>query len=137
MVGERITHGIIFDFIKKIKENPKELVVLGDGNQYKPYMYVHELIDCMIFVIENSTQQINDFNVGPKDGVKVSDIAEIFLRHFGTGQTPFYTGGKTGWRGDIPFYGHNSKKLNSLGWQPKLSSKEAIEKAIEGLRKEI
>lgn len=137
MVGERITHGILFDFIKKINENPNELVVLGDGNQNKPYMYVHELIDCMFYVIENSTQQINAFNVGPKDGVKVSEIAEIFLKQFGRGQKIKYTGGKTGWKGDVPFYSHNSKRLHSLGWQPRLSSKKAIEKAINRLKKDI
>ena len=136
MVGERVTHGILYDFMKKIKENPNELVVLGDGNQEKPYMYVHELIDCMLFVIENSNQKINAFNVGPKDGVKVSEIAELFLKEFGSGQKLKYTGGKTGWKGDVPFYSHNSKKLNSLGWQPNLSSKEAIEKAIKGLKKD-
>jgi UDP-glucose 4-epimerase len=136
MVGERTTHGILFDFIKKVKNNPIELIVLGDGNQFKPYMYVHELIDCMFFLIENSKQQINAFNVGPKDGVKVSEIAEIFLKHFGNGQIIKYTGGKTGWKGDVPFYSHNSKKLNTLGWKPMLSSKEAVEKAIIRLKKE-
>ena len=134
MVGERITHGIIYDFIKKIQDNPEELLVLCDGNQNKPYMYVHELIDCIFFVIEHSNQKINDYNVGPKDGVKVSEIAEIFLKHFGKDHKLRYTGGKTGWKGDVPFYSHNSKKLNTLGWQPKLSSKDAIEKAIEGLK---
>ena len=137
MVGERATHGILFDFMKKIKNNPKELIVLGDGNQEKPYMYVHELIDCMFFVIENSNQKINAFNVGPKDGVKVSEIAELFLKHFGTGQKIKYTGGKTGWKGDVPFYSHNSIKLNTLGWEPKLSSMDAVNKAMIKMKHEL
>ena len=136
MVGERITHGIIYDFIHKIKQNPKVLVVLGDGNQNKPYMYVHDLIDCMFFVLENSDERINDFNVGPKDGVKVSEIAEIFLDHFGDGHKLEYTGGKSGWKGDVPFYSHNSEKLNTLGWKPRHSSREAIEIAIKGLKED-
>jgi len=98
-------------------------------------MYVHELIDCMFFVIENADKKINDFNVGPKDGVSVSVIAELFLDQFGTGQKIKYTGGKTGWKGDVPFYSHNSKKLNTLGWKPKLSSKEAVQKAINNIEK--
>ena len=130
MVGGRSTHGILFDFLKKIKENPNHLIVLGDGNQNKPYMYVHELIDCMFYVINNSKDKLNEFNVGPKDAVKVSVIARIFLKHFGEGQVIKYTGGKTGWKGDVPFYSHNSKKLNKLGWQPSLNSSEAVEKAI-------
>lgn len=136
MVGERITHGIIYDFMRKIKQNPDVLVVLGDGNQNKPYMYVHDLIDCMFFLLENSNQNVNDFNVGPKDGVKVSEIAEIFLDHFGEGHKLEYTGGKSGWKGDVPIYSHNSKKLNKLGWQPRHSSREAIEIAIKGLRED-
>ena len=137
MVGERTTHGILFDFINKVKNNPNELVVLGDGNQNKPYMYVHELIDCMFFVIENANQKINAFNVGPNDGVKVSEIAELFLKYFGTGQKIKYTGGKTGWKGDVPFYSHNSKKLNILGWEPKLSSKDAVNKAMIKMKQEV
>jgi|TARA_B100001971_G_scaffold129625_1_gene119610 UDP-glucose 4-epimerase len=136
MVGERATHGILFDFLKKIQKNPNELIVLGDGNQCKPYMYVHELIDCMFFVIDNANERINAFNVGPKDGSKVSEIAELFLNQFGTGQKIKYTGGKTGWKGDVPFYSHNSKKLKSLGWEPKLSSKDAIIKAINKMKYE-
>ena len=137
MVGERTTHGILFDFIKKVKNNPKELIVLGDGDQCKPYMYVHELIDCMFFVIDNANEMINAFNVGPKDGAKVSEIAEIFLNQFGTGQKIKYTGGKTGWKGDVPFYRHNSKILKKLGWEPKLSSKDAIIKAINKMKNEV
>ena len=136
MVGERSTHGILFDFLKKIKNNSKELLVLGDGNQNKPYMYVHELIDCMFYVIKNSNEMINDFNVGPKDGASVSEISELFLKYFGTGQRIKYTGGKTGWKGDVPYYSHNSKKLNKIGWTPSFTSIEAIEKAIKKMKKE-
>tara|TARA_B100000029_G_scaffold500058_1_gene571234 strand:+ start:744 stop:1676 length:933 start_codon:yes stop_codon:yes gene_type:complete len=136
MVGSRSTHGILFDFLKKIRANPDELIVLGDGNQNKPYMHVHELIDCMFYLLENSNDSLNIFNVGPSDGVKVSEIAEMFLNQFGTGQKITYTGGKGGWKGDVPFYSHNSKKLNELGWAPKLSSREAVEKSIQEMSSE-
>ena len=86
MVGERATHGILYDFYYKVKDNPDELIVLGNGEQCKPYMYVQELIDCMFFVIENSYKEINTFNVGPKDGAKVSEIAKLFLKYFGKDQ---------------------------------------------------
>ena len=91
----------------------------------------------MFFVIENANHKINVFNVGPRDGVKVSEIAELFLIYFGAGQKIKYTGGKTGWKGDVPYYSHNSKKLNLLGWQPKLSSREAIERAIKRQQKNL
>ena len=135
MVGERATHGILFDFLKKIKENKNELIVLGDGNQLKPYMYVQELIDCIFFVTRNSNDKVNVFNVGPKDELKVSMIAELFLKKFGTGQKIIYTGGSSGWKGDIPKYSHNSEKLSLLGWEPKLSSLEAVQFAIEQIKK--
>lgn len=131
MIGSRSTHGILYDFSKKIVDNPKELIVLGDGNQNKPYMHVHELIDSMFFLLENAKDVLNIFNIGPKDTVKVSTIAEMFLKEFGTGQVIKYSGGKSGWKGDVPFYSHNSKKLNNLGWEPKLSSKEAMAKSIK------
>tara|TARA_B100001996_G_C18645615_1_gene587278 strand:- start:670 stop:1605 length:936 start_codon:yes stop_codon:yes gene_type:complete len=137
MVGERTTHGILFDFVKKVKKNKEELIVLGDGNQFKPYMYVGELIDCMLFVVDNANKQFNIFNVGPKDGVKVSTIAKIFLEYFGEGQKIKYTGGLTGWKGDVPFYSHNSEKLNRLGWEPKLSSEAAIRKAVDRIKETI
>ena len=131
MIGSRSTHGILYDFSKKILDNPNELIVLGDGNQNKPYMHVHELIDSMFFLLENANEVLNVYNIGPKDTIKVSTIAEMFLKEFGTGQVIKYSGGKSGWNGDVPFYSHNSKKLNNLGWLPKLSSKEAMAKSIK------
>ena len=96
-------------------------------------MHVTELLDCIFFLIDNAKENINVYNVGPKDTIKVSEIAKIFLKVHGTGQEIFYTGGKIGWKGDQPVYSHNSKKLNLLGWSPKLSSREAIEMAIKDL----
>jgi len=133
MVGSRATHGILYDFSEKIKNNSEELIVLGDGQQRKPYMHVSELINCMFFLLENAHENINIFNVGPRDSVKVSDIAKIFINELGTKQVINYSGGKSGWKGDVPYYSHNSKKLNTLGWAPKLSSKEAVEKAIKDM----
>lgn len=133
-VGERATHGILFDFLNKIKDNPDELIVLGDGTQSKPYMYVHELIDSIFFVMNKSNNLINVFNVGPKDEIQVSEIARIFLENFGQHQKIKYTGGKIGWKGDISNYSHNSQKINQLGWEAKLTSKEAIIKTVQKIK---
>ncbi len=130
MVGSRSTHGILHDFLHKINNNSEHLVVLGNGRQNKPYMHVSELINCILFIIKNTNETINIFNVGPKDVVKVSEIAEIFLEKLGADQVIKYTGGEGGWKGDVPFYSHNSKKLEDAGWHPKFSSKEAIQKTI-------
>ncbi len=133
MVGKRATHGILYDFKKKIKEDSKQLIVLGDGEQCKPYMHVSELIECISFLLENANEKLNIFNVGPSDGIKVSKIAELFLEEHGDGHEIFYTGGKVGWKGDQPFYSHNSQKLYDLGWRPSMSSREAVERSIKEL----
>lgn len=136
-VGERSTHGILYDFLHKLTKSDTELVVLGDGSQLKPYMYVHELIECIFYVTENSNDLINIFNVGPKDGVRVSRIAELSIEGFGSNQKIRYTGGETGWKGDIPFYSHDSKKLRDLGWEVKLTSEEAVIKAISMIKENL
>lgn len=134
MVGERVTHGIILDFSKKIAKNAKELEVLGDGTQCKPYMYVQELIDCILFVIENSDEQVNVFNVGPKDCTRVSDIAKIFLEEKGVKRKVVYTGGPRGWNGDVHFYKYDPSKLEKLGWKPKMKSTEAVRFAVRKMK---
>ena len=136
-VGERSTHGILYDFLHKLTKSDTELVVLGDGSQLKPYMYVHELIECIFYVTEKSNDLINIFNVGPKDGVRVSRIAELSIEGFGSNQKIKYTGGETGWKGDIPFYSHDSKKLRDLGWEVKLTSEEAVIKAISMIKENL
>lgn len=134
IVGERMTHGILFDFLRKIEKNPRELEVLGDGTQCKPYMYVLELIDCFLLVIENSDEQINVFNVGPKNCTKVTDIARILLNEMGEKLKIIYTGGSRGWKGDVPFYKYDSSKLEGLGWKPKMGSTEAVRFAIKKIK---
>ena len=136
-VGERSTHGILYDFLHKLEKSDTELVVLGDGSQLKPYMYVNELIECIFYVTENANDLINIFNVGPKDGIRVSRIAELSIEGFGSNQKIRYTSGETGWKGDIPFYNHDSKKLRNLGWDVKLTSEEAVIKAISMIKENL
>jgi UDP-glucose 4-epimerase len=133
MVGKRATHGILYDFKNKVKEDSNQLIVLGDGQQCKPYMHVSELIECIFFLLKKSNKKLNIFNVGPKDGIKVSLIAELFLEEHGKGHEISYTGGKVGWKGDQPFYSHNSQKLYDLGWKPSMSSRQAVERSIKEL----
>ena len=132
-VGGRLTHGIIFDFINKIKHNDKELVVLGDGKQAKPYMHVDDLIDCMLYIVDNSNDRVNTFNVGPEDRITVEEIAKLTLEIYGGNQKITYTGGSSGWKGDIPTYLQNTKKIKTLGWKPRYNSREAIIKALKNI----
>jgi len=130
IVGERSTHGVIHDFFVKIGKNKEELNVLGDGQQSKPYMYVHEIVDAIQFIFSNSNEMINDYNVGPKDFTKVSEIANILLEETGEQREIIYSGGKRGWKGDVPFYYYDAIKLRNLGWEPKYKSTQAVRKAI-------
>ncbi len=132
-VGGRLTHGIIFDFLNKIKHNDKELVVLGDGKQAKPYMHVDDLIDCMLYIVDNSNDRVNTFNVGPEDRITVEEIAKLTLEIYGGKQKITYTGGSSGWKGDIPTYLQNTKKIKTLGWKPRYNSREAIIKALKNI----
>lgn len=134
IVGERLTHGVIFDFINKLKKNPKSLEILGDGKQRKSYLYVNECIDGMLYGYENSTNEINYFNLGCDSSTPVTFIAETLVKEMGLEGTEFiYTGGVRGWSGDVPLVSFDVSKMSKLGWKAKLSSNEAIEKTIKSI----
>ena len=131
VTGERATHGVIFDFINKLKKNPKELTVLGNGEQNKPYLYVGELIDAILFVFKNSNEKINYFNIGTSSRTKVKDIAKTVINAMNLSAKINYTGGETGWIGDVKEFSYDLSKINNLGWKSKMSSDEAIQKSIQ------
>ncbi len=131
VVGTRGTHGVIVDFIEKLEKNPKELEILGDGNQQKPYLYVTELVDGMLFGFEHSNEQINLFNLGVDSNTTVTHIAEMVVEEMRLKNVKFkYTGGKRGWAGDVPRFQLSTQKMKKLGWKASLSSDEAVRKAI-------
>ena len=131
VVGERATHGVIYDFIKKLKNTPKELEILGDGSQKKPYIYVKDLIEAMFFVYQKTKYRLNCYNVGVEDQTAVSEIAKIVCQEMGLRNVKLkYTGGSIGWKGDVPQYKYNLNKIHQLGWKAKYSSTEAVRIAI-------
>ena len=131
MVGSRATHGVIFDFLKKLRNNPAELEVLGDGTQEKPYLHVHELLDALLFIFRHSRDRLNCYNIAPEIGTTtVRYIAEAVMRLAAPGARIRYTGGSRGWVGDVPRFRYAIEKLKALGWSPKLSSSEAVDLAI-------
>ena len=133
VVGERATHGIIFDLINKLKKNTIELEVLGDGEQFKPYLYVKDLIEAIIFILKNSNKKINYFNVGVESRTKVKNIAKMVLEEMDVEAEIKYTGGDRGWIGDIPEFNYNLDKIHKLGWKAKYSSDESVRKAIRNI----
>ena len=136
VVGERFTHGVIFDFIKKLKNNPNELEVLGDGNQCKPYIYVKDLIDGIMYVINNTKERFNVFNLGPDSRTQVKEIAQMVIEEMNLSAAIRYTGGDRGWIGDVPEFKYDLTKINELGWTAPHTSNESVRIAIQkGLNK--
>lgn len=134
--GERTTHGILHDFVKKLKKNPSELEVLGNGKQAKPYLYVKDLVDAILFVVNNTDEKINFYNLGVEGNTPVYKIAQMVIESMGLNATIRYTGGDRGWIGDVPQFRYNLDKIHNLGWKATLSSDEAVQKAIDYILKE-
>jgi UDP-glucose 4-epimerase len=131
VVGSRATHGAIYDFCHKLKKNPGELEVLGDGTQQKPYFHVADLIDAMLFIHDNATNKLNCFNIGASDSVTtVRYLAETTVRHAQPTAKIRYTGGNRGWVGDVPKVTYSVEKLKKLGWSPRLTSNQAVDRAV-------
>ena len=131
VIGQNTTHGIVYDFKKKLSSKPQYLDVLGDGNQQKPYLYIDDLIDGM-HSLKEVDHKNRIFNLSPlDDGIKVKEIAEIAIKHLSPDTEIRYENHPQGWPGDIVKYEYDFEKMLSSGWKPKFSSREAIIKCFE------
>ena len=131
VVGSRATHGAILDFVHKLKKNPAELEVLGDGKQAKPYFLVADLIEAMLFIEERAPEKLNFYNIGTSDTVtNVRYLAEATIRCASPQAKIRFTGGQRGWVGDVPQVDYSVEKLAGLGWRPRLTSNEAVDRAV-------
>ena len=130
VVGERFTHGVIYDFVHKLQNNPNELEVLGNGEQCKPYVYVKDLIEGIQYVISHSHERFNVYMLGSDTRTKVKEIAAMVIEEMGLNAAIRYTGGDRGWVGDVPEFRYNLEKVNKLGWYAKHDSNESVRLAI-------
>jgi UDP-glucose 4-epimerase len=138
IIGPRGTHGVLVDFMGKLRKDPKHLEILGDGKQKKSYLTVEECVDSMLFIVKNSHDNVNLYNLGTKDQITVEHIAELLVLELGLKNVKFqYTGGSVGWAGDVRAMLLDTTKLNKLGWSSKLNSEKAVLHAIKHLKKEI
>lgn len=134
IIGPRSTHGIIYDFLQKLRKNPDQLEILGDGNQKKSYLYVDDCIDAMLLAAKEKRKRVLDiYNVGSEDWITVKEIARILCRRMGLRPKLRFTGGRRGWKGDIPLMRLDIGKIKGLGWAPKYNSRESVENVIENL----
>lgn len=138
VIGPRLTHGVIFDFIKKLKATPDCLEILGDGTQCKPYIYVSDLVTAILEQTEKIETGVHIFNVGVETATTVTHIAEIVRDKMNLPNAMFrYTGGNRGWKGDVPKFQYDLTKIHKTGWNAQYTSDEAVEKSVEKALKEI
>ena len=131
VVGERFTHGVIYDFIHKLLKNPAELEVLGNGEQCKPYVYVKDLVAGILYVIDHASDEYNVYMLGSDSRTKVKDIAAMVIEEMGLNAEIKYTGGDRGWVGDVPEFRYDLSKVNTLGWKAAYTSNESVRLAIQ------
>ena len=136
VIGPRLTHGVVYDFVKKLRNNPKELVILGNGTQCKPYIYVTDLVNAIVKLTEQFEPGVDVFNISVlSEGTSVTHIAEIVVDVLGLSDVEFkYTGGDRGWKGDVPRFKYDISKVLATGWKPEYTSDEAVRKAAQSLR---
>jgi len=134
VVGARMGHGVIYDFIQKLKKNPKELEILGDGKQEKPFFLVEDCIDGMVCAFQNSNSQCDVYNLGCESFTTITRVAQIVTEEMGLENVKFkYTGGRRGWPGDVPVVHFNVDKMKKLGWRASYTSDEAVRITVRRL----
>lgn len=134
ILGERYTHGHVFDFYKKLLENSNELPVLGNGKQRKSYLYIQDCIDAMLYVVEKAQEKVNIYNLGTDEYCEVNNSIGWICGHLGVNPERKYSGGERGWIGDNPFIFLDTAKVRALGWKPKLTIQQGIIKTLEYLQ---
>ena len=134
ILGERYSHGHVFDFYKQLLEHPNHLAILGDGHQKKSYLYVQDCVDAVLTAIERAEDKLNVFNLGTDEYCEVTDSIAWICEALGLEPRLEYSGGKRGWTGDSPFIFLDCSKIRSLGWRPRLTIREGIVRTVEYLR---
>jgi UDP-glucose 4-epimerase len=133
IVGPNPTHGVIHDFVLRLRETPDRLVVLGDGTQSKPYVYVEDCIDGMEFGVANAREEVNVYNLAVDDQTSVREITDWTIEAMGIERTAIeveYGDSPRGWQGDVPQVKLDTKRMTALGWKPRLSSDESVRRTI-------
>ena len=134
ILGERYSHGHVFDFYRSLRKNPDKLHVLGDGHQRKSYLYVGDCIDAMLLSLEKAGDTMNLFNIGTNEYCEVNESIEWICEHLGVKPDVDYAGGVRGWIGDSPFIFLDCGKIRSLGWRPRCSIRDGVIRTVKFLQ---
>ena len=136
VIGPRLTHGVVFDFIKRLKEDPTQLRILGDGTQCKPYIFVTDLIEAIVRFMNTGKKGITLYNLGVEGATTVTKIADIVCEKMGLKDVKYnYTGGNVGWKGDVPKFQYDLSKIHATGWKARYNSDETVAKTVEEVLK--
>ena len=134
ILGERYTHGHVVDFFGQLQNHPGQLNILGDGEQRKSYLYVHDCIDAMLVAIKVKQKRVEILNLGTDEYINVNDSVGIITSTLGFNPARTYSGGDRGWVGDSPFIFLDCTRIRSLGWSPRHSIREGIIKTVTWLQ---
>ena len=134
ILGERYTHGHVIDFYRQLRNDPGRLRVLGNGQQRKSYLYVHDCVDAMLLALEHAHEPVNIFNVGCDSACQVNDSIGWICAALGVTPQIEYGGGERGWAGDNPLILLDVSRIRALGWKPRLTIREAVLATLEYLR---
>lgn len=137
ILGERYSHGHVFDFYKSLINNPSSLTVLGNGLQKKSYLHVSDCVDAILLAITKSSEKVNIFNLGTNEYCQVIDSIGWITKHLGLNPKLEFTGGERGWVGDNPFIFLDTKKIRNLGWTPKFSINEGVISTLKYLQSNL
>lgn len=137
VIGPKLTHGVIYDFIRKLDKNKEVLNILGDGKQTKPYIYVRDLVEAIVdFTIETKTG-VEIYNLGVSGSTSVKKIADTICEELGLKNVKYeYTGGESGWKGDVPQFRYCLDKIHKMGWKAQYTSDEAVRKTVRDVIRE-
>lgn len=132
VIGPRLTHGVVFDFINKLRKDPEHLEILGNGRQTKPYIYVTDLVNAIMRFKNMERRGVTLYNVGAEGSTSVTQIADIVCKEMGLEHVKYsYTGGEGGWKGDVPRFRYCTDKIHAAGWSAKLTSDEAVRMTVQ------
>jgi UDP-glucose 4-epimerase len=134
ILGERYTHGHVFDFYRQLSQHPERLHVLGNGKQRKSYLYVQDCVDAMLLALEKAGEKINVLNIGTDEYCTVDESIGWITALLGLNPRCTYAGGERGWIGDSPFVFLKCGRMRNLGWRPRLAIRQAVERTVAYLR---
>jgi UDP-glucose 4-epimerase len=138
VVGPHQTHGVAYDFIRRLAQDPARLKIFGDGTQSKPYIHIEDILGAFQLARRLDTAGFSLFNVASDDHLTVREIADLVVERMGLNSVTYeFTGGSRGWKADVPVYRLDSSRIRALGWRNRRNSREAVTAAVDAMLEDL